>query len=95
MDFEWDEAKRELNLAKHGLDFSDAPNMFELPMLSALDTRHDYGEERWLGIGLLQGRVVVVIFTQPNTKTIRIISLRKAVSRERKRFAEAVEDRLG
>ncbi len=51
MDFEWDEAKRELNLAKHGLDFFDAPNMFELLMLSALDTRHDYGEERWLGIG--------------------------------------------
>ncbi len=93
MDFEWDEAKRELNLAKHGLDFSDAPNMFELPMLSALDTRRDYGEERWLGIGLLQGRVVVVVFTQPNAD-IRIISLRKAVSRERK-FTEAVEDRLG
>lgn len=95
MDFEWDEAKRELNLSRHGLDFADAPNIFELPMLTALDTRHDYGEDRWLGIGLLQGRVVVVVFTQPDIRTFRIISLRKAVSHERKRFAEAVKDRLG
>ena len=95
MDFEWDEAKRELNLEKHGLDFADAPNMFELPMLTALDTRYDYGEDRWLGIGLLQGRVIVVVFTQPDLQTIRIISLRKAVSHERRRFAEALEDRLG
>ncbi len=55
MDFEWDEAKRELNLSKHGLDFADAPNIFELPMLTALDTRHDYGEDRWLGYRLVAG----------------------------------------
>ena len=95
MNFEWDETKRELNLEKHGLDFADAPNLFELPMLTALDTRYDYGEDRWLGIGLLQGCVVVVVFTQPDLQTIRIISLRKAVSHERKRFTEALEDRLG
>ncbi len=51
MNFEWDERKRELNIRKHGLDLADAPGMFALPMLNALDTRYDYGEDRWLGIG--------------------------------------------
>ena len=95
MDFEWDERKRELNLRKHGLDFADAPGMFALPMLSAPDTRYDYGEDRWLGIGLLQGRIAVIVYTQPDSETVRVISLRKAVSHERKRFAEAVQNRLG
>ena len=95
MNFEWDEGKRELNIRKHGLDFTDAPGMFAAPMLSALDTRYEYGEDRWLGIGLLQGRVAVIVYTQPDAETVRIISLRKAVSHERKRFAEALKNRLG
>ena len=95
MNFECDESKRELNLRKHGLDFADAPGMFALPMLSALDTRHDYGEDRWIGIGLLQGRIAVIIYTQPDAETVRVISLRKAVSHERKRFVEVLKDRLG
>jgi len=44
--FEWDEAKRHANIAKHGVDFLDAPEMFEGPMLVAPDTRKEYGESR-------------------------------------------------
>ena len=95
MDFEWDEEKRELNLRKHGLDFADVPDMFAFPLLSALDTRYDYGEDRWLGIGLLQSRITVIVYTQPDAETVRVISLRKAVSHERKRFAEVLKNRLG
>ena len=95
MAFEWDERKRELNIRKHGLDFADAPDMFASPMLSALDTRYDYGEDRWLGIGLVQGRIAVIVYTQPDAETVRIISLRKAVSHERKKFAEVLKNRLG
>lgn len=87
MDFEWDEAKRLSNIATHSLDFIEAVRMFEAPMLTALDTREDHGEDRWIGIGLSNARVFVVAFTERNDgKTIRIISLRKALSHEREAF---------
>lgn len=63
-------------------------------MLITLDEREDYGEDRWVGIGLLDGRVVVVVYTESDEKTIRIISLRKALSYERKRYGEYLKNRL-
>ncbi len=89
MGFEWDERKRLSNIERHGLDFVEAERMFESPMLTALDTRQDYGEDRWIGVGISNGRVLVVAFTQRNEgRTVRIISLRKALSHERKAFEE-------
>jgi uncharacterized DUF497 family protein len=70
---EWDEAKRTANVAKHGIDFVDAPEMFHGPMLIKLDQRKDYGESRWQGLGLVQGRPMVVAYTKRNPDTIRII----------------------
>lgn len=64
MDFAWDERKRLKNLDKHGLDFAEAEEMFEGPMLVALDTRKDYGEDRWIGRGMSQGRILVLSFTE-------------------------------
>lgn len=93
MQFEWDEKKRRINLEKHALDFVDASKIFEAPLIRALDTRYDYGEDRWVAIGSLQGRVVVLVFTQPHETTVRIISLRKAVKSERVRY-EKIRDRL-
>lgn len=95
MRFEWDEQKSQLNIAKHNLDFAGAPEIFRLPLRISLDERQDYGEERWIGIGLLEGRVVVVVFTEPNEQTIRIISLRKALPDERKRYEQYLKDELG
>lgn len=95
MNFEWDERKNEINIAQHGFDFADAPRVFDLPMLIALDEREDYGEDRWIGIGLLDGRVIVVVYTEPDDETIRIISLRKALSHERKRYEQYLKNRLG
>ena len=46
--FEWDEAKNQINIRKHNLDFSDAPEIFTGPMLTILDTRFDYDENRWI-----------------------------------------------
>jgi uncharacterized DUF497 family protein len=80
---------------KHGFDFADAWEIFESPMRVALDTREDYGEDRWNGIGLLGNRIVVVVFTERGEDTVRIISLRKALKDERKKFEEALRDRLG
>lgn len=95
MNFEWDEDKNQENIRKHGFDFADAWEIFEAPMQTALDTRGDYEEDRWSGIGLLGNRIVVVVFTERGEDTIRIISLRKALKYERKKFEEAVRDGLG
>lgn len=93
MQFEWDEAKRQENLRKHGLDFKDAPELFLNPRLVKLDTRFDYGEERWVTIGIIKDRIVVVVYAEDDTNEIvRIISLRKALSYERKRFQEYLSD---
>lgn len=95
MTFTWDAAKNILNLRKHGLDFADAGKIFRAPMLTTPDTRFDYGEDRYVGIGLLENLVVVVIFTEPEQDVIRLISLRKAVKHERIRYEQSLKDRLG
>ena len=94
MRFEWDPQKNDTNLANHGLDFEDAPSIFRLPLRISLDQRDDYGEDRFIGLGLLDGRVVVIIFTEPSTTTIRIISLRKALPHERKIYEKYLKNRL-
>jgi uncharacterized protein len=94
MTFEWDEAKNRSNIRKHGLDFSDAEEMFRGFLLVRPDTRKDYGEERWIGIGMIRGCVVFVAFAEPSHETVRIISLRKADHEERKEYEKAIEDGL-
>jgi len=95
MQFEWDEQKNRLNIQKHGIDFADAAEMFANPMLIALDDREEYGEDRWIGLGMLKTRVVVVVYTERDGDTIRIISLRKALRHERERYEQALRDGLG
>ncbi|HRK35068.1 MAG TPA: BrnT family toxin [Candidatus Hydrogenedentes bacterium] len=80
--FEWDEANNALNIQRHGIDFVDVSEMFDYPMVTFLDQRADYGEDRWVGIGHLGPRLAVVIFTETQDSVIRIISARKATIRE-------------
>ena len=95
MNVEWDEQKEQSNTRKHGFSFTDAWQIFEAPMLIDLDDRFDYGEERWIGIGRLQSRIVVVVYTEPDQDTLRIISLRKALNHEREPYEQAFGNRLG
>jgi len=96
MDFEWDEAKRKENLRKHGIDFIDVSEIFEGPILTQLDTKHDYGEDRWIGFGYVQNRILVVCYVERSLgKVIRIISARKALSHECKIFEKEIANRLG
>lgn len=96
MDFEWSEVKRKENLRKHGIDFVDVPEIFEGPMLTRIDTRQEYGEDRWVGIGYIQGRTIVICFTErDHGRTIRIISARKALSHERKILEAKIANELG
>jgi uncharacterized protein len=64
MNFEWDEIKRQANIDKHGFDFADAKRIFDWPMAVELDDRDDYGEDRLIGTGMLDGRVVAIVYTE-------------------------------
>lgn len=95
MKLEWDQKKRKENVRKHGFDFADAGEIFELPLLTAVDSREPYGEDRFVGIGFLRQRVVVVVFVEQDDDTIRIVSPRKALKHERERFAAFLRNELG
>lgn len=85
MDFDWDEEKRRKNIEKHGVDFYDAYLMFQTPIVQERDYRRDYGEPRYIATGEWRDKILVVAFTVRGS-TIRIISVRKANYRERKRY---------
>jgi len=93
MKFTWSEAKNRTNIRKHGFDLSDAEKVFDGPMLIEEDPCQTCDEKRFLGIGILKGRVVVVIiYAEPDDQTTRIISMRKADSNEKKRFTETIKN---
>jgi len=94
MIFKWDEAKNCSNVRKHGLDFADAEEMFRGMLIAEPDTRQDYGEKRWRGIGTIRGRTTVVIFTELAPETVRIISLRRAHHEEREEYEKAIQNGL-
>ncbi len=95
MQFEWDEQKRKTNIQKHGLDFRNTWKLFNFPILVAADDRYEYEEDRWIGIGMLEGRTLIVIFTERADDTIRIISMMKALSHEKIRYEQYLGNRLG
>jgi uncharacterized protein len=87
--FAWDEKKRNLNLAKHGVDFRDAPAIFDGPLVTVEDTREDYGEPRYDALGMLHGVVVSVAYTERRDE-VRIISIRKALKHEARFFLSQI-----
>lgn len=91
MKFEWNEAKRKANLLKHGIDFVGIEQVFVDHTVTILDDRFDYGEQRFITIGLLRGRVVVVAHTE-SRETIRIISVRKATKDEEISYFKQIAD---
>lgn len=92
MQFEWDEAKNRRNIRKHGIDFADAVDIFNHPMMTLLDEREDYGEDRWLSIGWIQMLIGVVVYTERDGDAIRILSARKATRREIRRYEETLRN---
>jgi len=91
MNFEWDDAKCKMNIKKHGIDFIDAPVVFDNYTLTVEDDRFDYGEERFISFGVLKGRVVVIVHTE-NDNSIRIISIRRATKYEKKAYFSQIPD---
>ncbi|HDM8143295.1 TPA: BrnT family toxin [Vibrio harveyi] len=85
MEFEWSENKNLINLAKHKIDFSDAVYVFlDASRIERQDTRSNYGEARFQTIGKTKYGILFVIYTDSKTSgNVRLISARKASSREK------------
>lgn len=90
MDIEFDQEKRDKTLSARGLDFARANEVFAGPTATLADTRADYGESRFITVGALDDRLVIMVWT-PRGESRRIISMRKANEREIAKF----ETRLG
>jgi uncharacterized DUF497 family protein len=87
MEITFDPAKRDKTLTERGLDFADATLVFEGPTLTFEDDRRDYGETRFITVGLLSGRMVIIAWTPANDGR-RVISMRKANEREQARYRQ-------
>jgi uncharacterized protein len=81
--FEWDEDKKNSNLVKHGIDFEDAIEIFDGPLLVRRSDRQN--EERWVAIGSLEERLIAVAFTR-RANVVRIISARCARKNEERAY---------
>lgn len=84
MRFEWDVAKDLLKQDKHGLSFAEARSLFEsgADSLEIFDSEHSDIEDRFIGIGPIERGLVVIVYTEPDEDTIRIIGARWANKRE-------------
>jgi uncharacterized protein len=86
VEFQWGPAKAASNLQKHGVSFEYAARVFlDLHRQDGVDTRHRYGEERRITVGVIEGRVYVVAYTRRRA-AIRLISARKANDRETRKY---------
>ena len=86
MNFEWNEAKSETCFKERGFDFAYAAQAFFYPdRLVREDQRHSYGEDRFQLLGRIDSRIFVVVYT-PRPQATRIISARKANTREVKEY---------
>ena len=91
MEFAWSETKRAANLKAHGLDFVDAPRVFEGLTFTFEDDRYSYGEQRFVTLGLLAGFPVSIVHTESDHE-IRVISFRKATNRETDIFFSKIQN---
>ena len=88
MEYEWDQRKARENVARHGVRFEYVTRVFLDPSrldIEIEDDRRDYGEQRRLVLGLIEGRLFAVAYTLRGNVT-RLISARKANKRERRKY---------
>ena len=86
----YDPVKRDRTLVERGLDFDDAEQVFSSNHLTATDDRKEYGELRYITIGHLGSRMVVIVWT-PRSDSRRIVSMRKANDREQKIYGKRLD----
>ena len=84
--WDWDEAKRQANQTKHGVDFAALGEIDLSALQFDADQRRDYGEQRFSVYFERNGRLYQIIFTPRNSR-FRLISFRKANKREQRKWA--------
>jgi uncharacterized DUF497 family protein len=83
LQFEWHDAKAEANFRNHGVGFDLAKTVFKDPFtVELLDDREDYGEERFVIIGMAESKVLLLVTYTEREERIRIISARRATQYE-------------
>ena len=87
----WYEAKRRNNLKVHGLDFEECEAIWDDFTITREDIRRDYGEKRLVAFGLLDGKVVVMVYTERPTGP-HIISLRRAEKYEARYYFKVAQN---
>ncbi len=81
--FEWHEAKAKSNWRRHGVSFELARTVFKDPFaVELLDDREDYGEQRFIILGMAEGQVLLFVAYAERDERIRIISARRATQNE-------------
>jgi uncharacterized protein len=90
LEFEWDEAKAQLNTEKHGVSFFTAAAIFRNERLERIDDREDYGEERWIALGRVEMEVYRVVYTWRDKNLIRIVSAQKANRSDQEAYFDAI-----
>jgi uncharacterized protein len=91
-EFEWDANKAEANLRKHGVAFEAARRVFkDCFAVETADTDLSYGEARFVITGMVDGRLLRVVFTERGDR-IRIISARKATRHEQRKYYRGQAD---
>jgi len=87
MEYEWDPTKAAANQRKHNVSFEGVVEFEWDKALVEEDDRYPYGESRYYALGIIQGRIHALIFTI-RSGIVRVISLRKANTRERQRYEQ-------
>lgn len=93
VEFEWDDEKDLDNQQKHGLSFQEAQRLFEsgVDYLEIFDTEHSESEDRFIAIGPVDQRLVVVWYAEPEEGVVRIIGARLAGKREGELFRSRMD----
>ena len=87
----WDEAKRLQNIAKHGIDLAHCEVIFDAPMLTVEDKSESYGEKRLQSLVLFYGVVVFMVWVD-SPAAPHLISVRKGVKHEERKYWPAIRD---
>jgi uncharacterized protein len=85
VNFEWDDNKNKLNIEVRKVDFEYAALIFEGPVFTSIDTRKEYGEDRFISLGMVDDEIFVVVHTERNGST-RIITAWKGGRDDRSKY---------
>ena len=93
MDFEWDEDKNRINIAKHGIGFERAARIIDGPTDDRIDDQEDYGEARVISLGVIEDILFLVVVHTDRDGVTRIISARPAKRSERRIYDREIQNR--